>query len=155
MFWFVFDYLGLLWMKNSPLFLLVPAFLAACAPDGGMTVSDTGVSKACGEYITKLHLKNSSRGGALSAAALAQSGLDEAGLGALKRQGFFSADELALIESGRLEVGARSDVVRCVLGNPAEIKRVSVGLSSAETWIYPGFGLRVDIEKGVVKGWRS
>ena len=143
-------------MSGKPLGIVVAiSFLAACAPEGGVTVADNGVARACDDYVSGLHLKNSSRGGILSATALADANFRAAGLRDLKQQGFFSEDELALIENGRLAVGARSDIVRCVLGNPAEIKKVSLGLSNAETWIYPGFGLNVDIERGLVKGWRN
>ena len=73
----------------------------------------------------------------------------------LERRKFFTDEEMTLIREEKIEMGMRSELLRCIFGYPSDINRTVTQYGTSEQWVFRNSDWYVYVEDGVVTSWQN
>ena len=139
-------------MKSNLLFgIALTSMLMGCATLAPPDISKMSIADVCVEYNRNLYIENITAVGTLLTGAR----YDGRYAAEIERRSFFSEGEKQLIREQKVQMGMRSELLRCIFGYPSDINRTVTQYGTSEQWVFRNSGWYVYVENGVVTSWQN
>ena len=134
-------------MKSNLIFwFALVSMLGGCVTATSPDISEMSIADVCEGYKRNLDIQSIGAAGRFLTASTYDSRFAEE----IERRSFFSEEEKQLIREQKVQMGMRSELLRCVFGYPSDINRTVTSNSTSEQWVFRNDGWYVYVENGVV-----
>jgi len=139
-------------MKTNMVFgFALASMLVGCVTATPPDVSKMSIADVCEGYKRNLDIQSIGATGRF----LTGSSYDSRYAKEIERRDFFSEEEKQLIRDQKVQMGMRSELLRCIFGYPSDINRTVTSNSTSEQWVFRNHGWYVYVENGVVTSWQN